>query len=78
MMDAVPKLSDTVSHYASHRLCADVQFYAIEKNIQSKKTDPSIIYMVPDHKQNVFQIIHREGWVDYYSKKARVCWYFCR
>ena len=31
MMAAVPKLSYTVSHYSSHSLRANVQFYDIEK-----------------------------------------------
>ena len=48
MISAVPKLSYAVSHYASHRLRSDVQFSAIEKIMQSMKTDPSIIYMVTD------------------------------
>ena len=52
MMDAVPKLSYAVSYYDSHRLRANVQFPAIEKNIQSMKIDPSIIYMVPDNKKS--------------------------
>ena len=51
MMDAVPKRSYVVSHYASHLLRANVQFYAIEKNIQSMKTYPSVIYMVTEHKR---------------------------
>ena len=51
MMAEVPKLSYTVSHYASHLLCENVKFSAIEKNMQSMKTDLSIIYIVPDHKQ---------------------------
>ena len=50
-MDAVPKVSYTISHYDSHCLCVNVQFSAIEKIMQSMKTDPSIIHMVPDHKQ---------------------------
>ena len=78
MMAAVPKLSDTVSRYASHRLCANVQFSAIENNMQSMKTDPSIIYIVLDHKKNVFQMRYREGCVDYFIKKSWVCWYLCR
>ena len=55
MMDAVLRLSYAVSHYTSHLLCANVQFSAIENIMLSMKTDPSIIYMVPDHKRNVFQ-----------------------
>ena len=51
VMDAVPKLSYAISHYASNCLCINVQFYDIEKIMQSMKTYPSIIYMVPDHKQ---------------------------
>ena len=34
------------------------------------KTDPSIIYIVPDHKQNVLHMRYREGQVDYYGKKG--------
>ena len=34
------------------------------------KTDLSIIYMVPDHKQRVFQMRYRAGRVDYYGKKG--------
>ena len=32
------------------------------------KTEPSIIYMVSDHKKN--QMRYREGQVDYYDKKG--------
>ena len=53
MMAMVLKLSDVVTHYASHCLHANVQFYSIEKNMHSMRTDSSIIYMVPDHKQKV-------------------------
>ena len=56
MMAAVTNLSYEVSQYASHRLHANVQFSAIENIMQSMKTDPSIIYMVPDHKQRVLQM----------------------
>ena len=68
MMAEVPKLSYAVLHYASHLLSANVQFSAIEKIMQSIKTNPSIIYMVPDHKQNVLQMRYQEGQVDYYGK----------
>ena len=68
MMSAVPKLSYVVSHYASHCLHANVQFSAIEKIMQSSKTDPSIIYMVPHHQQKVLQMRYQEGQVDYYGK----------
>ena len=51
MMAAVPNLSNVVTHYYSHRLHANMKFSAIEKNMQSMKTDPSIIYMVPYHKK---------------------------
>ena len=66
-MATVPKLSYAVSHYASHSLRAIVQYFAIEKIMQSMKTDPSIIYMVPDHKQKVLQMLYQEGPVDYYG-----------
>ena len=60
-MEAVPKLSNVVTHCASNFLRANVQFFAIEKNIQSIKTDPSIIYMVTDHNQKVLQMRYWEG-----------------
>ena len=53
MMAMVLNLSDVVTHYDSHCLHANVQFYSIEKIMQSMKTDSSIIYMVPYHKQKV-------------------------
>ena len=56
MIAVVPKISYVISHYSSHRLRANVQFSAIEKYMQSMKIDPPIIYMVPDHKQNVLQM----------------------
>ena len=31
MIAAMPNISDAVTRYASHRLCANVQFSAIEK-----------------------------------------------
>ena len=68
VMDAVPKLSYVVSHYGSHCLHANVQFSAIEKIMQSSKTDPSIIYMVPHHQQKVLQMRYQEVQVDYYGK----------
>ena len=34
------------------------------------KLDPSIIYMVPDHKQKVLQMRYFEGQVDYFGKKG--------
>ena len=67
MMTMVLKISDVVTHYASHSLRANVQFYSIEKNMQSMKTDTFIIYMVPYHKQKVFQMRYQEGKVDYYG-----------
>ena len=67
MMTMVLKISDVVTHYALHCLHANVQFYSIEKNMQSMKTDTFIIYMVPYHKQNVFQMRYQEGKVDYYG-----------
>ena len=61
-MDAVTKLSYAVFHYCSHRLCANVQFTAVEKNVQAMRTYPSIIYMVPDHKKRfVDEISGGEG-----------------
>ena len=58
-MAAVPNSSDAVTQYASHRLLANVQFYAI-KNMQSMKTDQSIIYMIPDHKHKKIRDIARD------------------
>ena len=55
-MDAVAKLSYSVSHHALHLLRINVHFSTIEKNIQSMKIDPSIIYMVQDHKQKVLKM----------------------
>ena len=70
MMAAVPKLSYSVSHYASHLLYVNLYFSAIENFMQSIKTDPSIIYMVPDYNQKVLQKIYWEGKVDCYGKKG--------
>ena len=55
MIYAVPKISNAFTHYASHTLCANVQFSDIETNMHSMKTDPPIVYMVPYHKQKVFR-----------------------
>ena len=67
MIYAVPKISNAFTHYASHTLYANVQFSDIETNMQSMKTDTFIIYMVPYHKQKVFQMRYQEGKVDYYG-----------
>ena len=56
MMSAVSKIAYAVSNYTSHRLRANVNFSAREKSIQSMKTYPSIIYMVPDHKKTADEI----------------------
>ena len=61
MMSVVPKLSYAISHYASHFLHVNVDISAIDKNMQSMKTDPSIMYMVPDHKQKVFPDVNLGG-----------------
>ena len=50
-MTTVKNISYAVSPYSSHPLSANVKFSDIEKISQSMKTDPSIIYMVPDQKQ---------------------------
>ena len=63
MMAVVPNISYVFSHYDSHRLHANVHFSAIEKYMQSMKTDPYIIHMVPDIKQKVFQMRYQEGQV---------------
>ena len=34
------------------------------------KTDPSIIYMVPEHNQKVLQMRYHEGQFDYFGKKC--------
>ena len=70
MMDVVPKVSDVITYYASHHLCANVKFSAIEKITQSTKTHPSIIFMVPDHKQNVLRTRYWEIQVDDYGIKG--------
>ena len=69
-MAAVTKVSNVVTHYASHFLRDNVQFSAIEKNMQSTKTDPSIVYMVPDHNKKVLQMRYHEGQADYFCKKG--------
>ena len=61
MMAAVSKLSCEVSHYGSHCLRANVRFSDIEKKTQSMKTDPSIIYMVPDQKQIADDVLGGTG-----------------
>ena len=65
MITAVPKLSDAVTNYASHFLRENLQFSAIEKNMQTMKTDQSIVYMIPYHKQNVLHMRYWEGQVDF-------------
>ena len=50
MKAAVPKLSKAVTHYASHHLCANVQFSKVDEIMQLIKTETSIIYMVPEYK----------------------------
>ena len=37
--------------------------------MQSMKTDPSIIYMVPYYKQKFLKMSYHEGQVDYFCKK---------
>ena len=68
MMDSVPKLSYAVSCYDSQHLRANVQFSSIETIMQSMKKIPSIIYMVPDQKENVLHMRYQEGQVDCYGK----------
>ena len=72
MMAAVPKLSNSVAYYASHRLCSNVQFYAIGTIMQSIKTDPSMVYMAPDHKQKVFHMGYCGIQVYYFGKKGMI------
>ena len=72
IMAAVPKLSNSVAYYASHRLCSNVQFYAIETIMQSIKTDPSMVYMAPDHKQKVFHMSYCGIQVYYFGKKGMI------
>ena len=52
MMAVVKKLLYEVTHYASRSLHANVQFSDIEKVMQSMKTGPFIICMVPGHKKS--------------------------
>ena len=47
-----------------------MKFPAVEKIMQSTKTDPSIIYMFSDHKQKVLQMTYWEVQVDNYGKKG--------
>ena len=47
MTAVVPKLSNYVTHYASHSLRENFQFAAIYEIMQSMKTEPSVVYMVP-------------------------------
>ena len=61
MMASVNKISNAVTHYASHRLRVNVKFSAIEKNMQSTKTDPYIVYKVPYHKQKVLETSYSKG-----------------
>ena len=70
MMAMVQKLSYAVSQYDSHRICANVQFSSVEKFVQSTKTYPSIVYMVPDHNQEVFHMRYHEGHIYYFGKKG--------
>ena len=69
MIDSVHKLSNFVTHYASHRLRANVQFSTIE-NIKSMKTYLSIVYMVPEHKKKVLQMNYCEVQADYFGNKG--------
>ena len=55
MMDAVPELSNYITHYASHFIHANVQFSGIETIVQSMKIDTSIVYMVTNHKKNILR-----------------------
>ena len=50
--------------------CSNTQFSSVKTIMQSMKKDPSTIYMVPDQKQKVLQMIYQEGQVDYYGKKS--------
>lgn len=70
MVTGIPKLAECVIHYASHRLRANVQFAATRSIYDSMKADPSIVLMLPDHKQKVLQMRYREGQVEYYGKKG--------
>ena len=66
----VPNISNSVTHYSLHRICANVQFSSVEKFVQSTKTYPSIVYMVPDHNQEVFHMRYHEGHIYYFGKKG--------
>ena len=64
MTDSVPKVSKSVAHYVSHRLRANAQFYEIDTIMQSMRTEPYIIYMVPDYNKNAIHMSFCEGQVD--------------
>ena len=68
ILSGIPKLSYVISNYTSHLPHANVQCSAIDKNMLSMKTEPSIIYMVLDHNKKVFQTRYQEVQVDYYAK----------
>ena len=68
----MPKISDAVTHYSSHRIRANVQLSAKETIVQSIKTDQFIIYIIPDHKQNILQMRYRYIQVDYFGKKGTI------
>lgn len=70
MLAFIPQACKAVKDYASHRLRAEVQFRAIEEVQLEMKGDPSILYIVIDHRQKVEQMRFREGQVEYYGKKG--------
>ena len=70
IMDVVPKLSKVVPHYASHCLCANVQFSKIATIMQSMKKEPFIIYVIPDHNQKLLQMMFLERKGDWFGKKG--------
>ena len=70
MMEEVPKLSTYITHYDSHCLRANVQFPTIEKNMQSMKTDPYVVYMCTYQNKEVIHMRYSEGQVYYFGNKG--------
>ena len=70
MKNAIPNISNSTTHYASQCLCAKVQFSKIDAIMQSMKTKPSILYMVPYHKQKVLHMRFCKGQVAYFGNKV--------
>ena len=70
MIDAVPKLPNAVSHYASHRLRAKCTVFCYRKNYAvNEKISIHRLYG-SIRKGFFFQMRYREGQVDYFGKKG--------